>query len=185
VLIEGAWEPLMSVAAYVDLNAVRAGMVDDPKDYRWCGYAEATAGKHVAKRGLGFLLHREAATGGGDQVTWRVVAGEYRKLLFGIGAERGLSGDGKGALRRGLKREEVEKVWRAGGKLSMSQLLRCRLRYFTDGVVIGSKEFVNAFFECKREYFSETRKDGARRLRGGDWGTLRCARDLQKAPVAL
>jgi hypothetical protein len=37
-----------------------------------------------------------------------------------------------------------------------------------DGVVIGSKEFVHAFFESQREYFSETRKevspDARRRL---------------------
>jgi putative transposase len=40
VLVEGEVETLTKVAAYVDLNAVRAGMVTDPKDYRWCGYAE-------------------------------------------------------------------------------------------------------------------------------------------------
>ena len=190
VLVEGAWEPLMRVAAYVDLNAVRAGMVEDPKDYRWSGYGEATAGKQVARRGLGFLLRRDSAAaaaeeGGSAVITWREVGREYRKLLFGMGEERGVRADGKGPLRRGLKRQDVEKVWKAGGRLTKAQLLRCRLRYFTDGVVIGSKEFVNAFFESQREYFSETRKEGARRMRGGDWGTLRCARDLQKAPVAL
>ena len=33
-----------TMAAYIDLNPVRAGMVSDPKDYRWCSYAEAVAG---------------------------------------------------------------------------------------------------------------------------------------------
>jgi putative transposase len=28
------------VAAYIDLNPVRAGLVDDPKDYRWCVYSD-------------------------------------------------------------------------------------------------------------------------------------------------
>ena len=40
------------MAAYIDLNPVRAGMVDDPKDYRWCSYAEAVAGKKRSREGL-------------------------------------------------------------------------------------------------------------------------------------
>ena len=43
---------LRTMSAYIDLNAVRAGIVEDPKDYRWCGYAEAVAGSKVA-RGMG------------------------------------------------------------------------------------------------------------------------------------
>jgi hypothetical protein len=31
----------VTVAAYIDLNPVRAGLVQDPKDYRWSGYGEA------------------------------------------------------------------------------------------------------------------------------------------------
>jgi len=41
-----------------------------------------------------------------------------------------------------------------------------RVRYFTDGAVIGSKAFVNEAFAGARERFSEKRKDGARRMRG-------------------
>jgi len=40
VLVEDG-EALRTMAAYIDLNPVRAGLVDDPKDYRWCGHAEA------------------------------------------------------------------------------------------------------------------------------------------------
>ncbi len=40
------------IAAYIDLNPVRAGMVADPADYRWSGYGEAIGGgkKVTAKR---------------------------------------------------------------------------------------------------------------------------------------
>jgi hypothetical protein len=44
VLVEPQARVLRAVAAYIDLNAVRAGLVGDPKDYRFCGYAEAVAG---------------------------------------------------------------------------------------------------------------------------------------------
>ena len=43
VLVEGKGNALQTMAAYIDLNPVRAGLVQDPKDYRFCGYAEAVA----------------------------------------------------------------------------------------------------------------------------------------------
>jgi putative transposase len=44
LVVENRAEVLRAVALYIDLNPVRAGLVEDPKDYRWCGYAEAVAG---------------------------------------------------------------------------------------------------------------------------------------------
>src|SRR5690606_24331864 len=35
VLVEGDEHALMTIAAYIELNPVRAGLIDDPKDYRW------------------------------------------------------------------------------------------------------------------------------------------------------
>jgi hypothetical protein len=45
-------------------------------------------------------------------------------------------------------------------------MLRCRVRYFTDGAVIGSRGFVNEAFAGARERFGSRRKDGARKMRG-------------------
>lgn len=170
VLVEGSWNCLLKVAAYIDLNAVRAGLVDDPKDYRWSGYAEAVAGDQQARRGLVLAIQLEKAN-----ADWRHVGAAYRKVIFGIGE--------KTASRGGISRDEVAKVWAAGGKLSLAQLLRCRVRYFTDGLVIGTEGFVDHFFESRREIFSGGRTTGARRLKGGDWGELRCARALGGKPV--
>jgi hypothetical protein len=64
----------------------------------------------------------------------------------------------------------------------MAKMLRMRVRYFTDGAVIGSKSFVNQTFDAARERFSEKRKDGARRMRGSAAaaaGKLWSARDLR------
>jgi len=41
VLVEDTAEAVSTVAMYIDLNPVRAGLVEDAKDYRFCGYAEA------------------------------------------------------------------------------------------------------------------------------------------------
>lgn len=177
VVIEGGWDPLMNVAAYVDLNAVRAGIVKDPKDYRWSGYAEAVVGSRWARRGLGKLMRDEALRLESPVPDWRVIGREYRKLLFGIGEELRLP-DG-GLLRKGIPGESVRNVEALGGQLPIAMRLRSRIRYFTDGVVIGSQGFVESFFEAKKEYFGPKRTSGARKLRNGDWGVLRSLRDLQ------
>jgi hypothetical protein len=64
----------------------------------------------------------------------------------------------------------------------MVKMLSTRVRYFTDGAVIGSRSFVNEAFEAARERFSEKRKDGAQRMRGSGAETadvLWSARDLR------
>ena len=50
--------------------------------------------------------------------------------------------------------------------LGMAKILHCRIRYFTAGAVIGSKEFVNEAFSTARERFGPKRRDGARRMKG-------------------
>jgi|GEM_PF-3000029 len=50
------------------------------------------------------------------------------------------------------------------GKLSPAELVRVRVRYFTDGVVLGSKAFVEGIFEAQREHFGHKRKQGAKRM---------------------
>jgi hypothetical protein len=55
VLVQGEGNPLQTMAAYIDLNPVRARLVADPKDYRWCGYAEAVAGHAKAQQGLAMI----------------------------------------------------------------------------------------------------------------------------------
>jgi hypothetical protein len=61
-------------------------------------------------------------------------------------------------------------------------MLRSRVRYFTDGAVIGSKAFVNEAFGLARERFTAMRKDGARPMRGNGKpasGVLWSLRDLR------
>src|SRR5210317_856198 len=76
-----------TMAAYIDLNPVRAKIVDDPKDYRWCSYAEAVAGKERAREGLQRVMFEKESTLTGEKRTfkmlssWRSVAQRYRHLL--------------------------------------------------------------------------------------------------------
>src|SRR6056297_2184839 len=80
VLVEDG-EALRTMAAYIDLNPVRAGLVDDPKDYRWCGYAEALGGSKRARRAVCQVLGVKVADWGSTGQK------AYRRLLLGQGME--------------------------------------------------------------------------------------------------
>jgi putative transposase len=171
VLVEDSDHAISTMAAYIDLNPVRAGIVEDPRDYRFCGYAEAVAGGAAARAGLGEVLHLA-----GQDANWRKVAAKYRMYLFSSGAATG--------TKAGFDPEHVRRVLDEGGELGRHDLLRCRVRYFSDGVALGSRLFVEEVFEHNRELFGERRKSGARKLRGGDWAGLCSLRDLRLDAVA-
>ena len=61
-------------------------------------------------------------------------------------------------------------------------MLRCRIRYFTDGAVIGSRVFVDDAFAAARERFGPNRKTGARKPKGdaaAAAGSIWSLRDLR------
>ena len=128
VLIESNPAVLETIAAYIDLNCVRAGLAADPKDYRFCGYAEAVAGSVAARHGLALLA-------GTEKQSWPHTQADYRQLLFGSGA-------GPREHGGGIATEEFQRVLQAGGQLSRAAVLRCHIRYFTDGAVLGTQTFV-------------------------------------------
>jgi len=179
VLVENGEQARATVAAYIDLNPVRAKIAADPKDYRWSGYGEACAGGRLARAGL-VAVHdsRGLEQPGG----WRHAAERYRVLLYTEGEER-REAYSERVVRPGIATSEVDRVLDGGGRLTLQQALRCRVRYFTDGMAIGGKAFVDGVFEGNRRFFGAKRRDGARRMRHADWGGLRTARALRVAPV--
>lgn len=110
---------------YDDLNCVRAGIVTDPIEYPFCGYAEAVAGNASARLGL------QAVFGGSE---WDSVQASYRERLFGVG----------GADAKHIPLRKVRKVFAEGGVVPLPTLLRCRQRYLTRGAIFGTREFVTA-----------------------------------------
>ena len=162
VLVEGG-EALAVIAAYIDLNPVRAGIVRDPKDWRWSGYGAALGGVRKAGAGLCEVmrLHRGTETGEKEALA------AYRAFVYEAAEERA-SGANAMRGRRGAKAEAVAGVKSAGGKLSRAELLRCRVRHFADGAVLGTKKFVEAVFRKERHRFGARRKTGARAVAGLD-----------------
>ena len=175
ILVEGAGEALITMAAYIDLNPVRAGLVDDPSAYRWCGYAEAMAGRKRSREGLRLI----AAAMAGREVKSAQAMELYRWRLFGQGEEREGTDEHGQPLRRGFQREAVLKVIRAKGVVSPAEYVRCRVRYFADGAALGSREFVDGVFATFRDRFGPTRRSGARTMAGLDTEELFTLRRLR------
>jgi len=153
------------MAAYIDLNPVRAGMVETPEAYRWSGYGEAVAGKKKAREGLRLVMlehcRMTASTARAAQevADWRRVLAAYRMILFGDLGKTGERREGS----RGKKPGSGDPGC-GGRRLSEAAMLHCRVRYFTDGLVLGSREFVDRTFALTRKWFGPRRTSGARKL---------------------
>lgn len=161
VLLEGDRAALLPVAAYIDLNPVRAGMVVDPKDYPFSGYGEAVARGRDAAVGLEALIAK-----GGVSVPGEEALATYRLLLYGVGEHGGSE------TKCRLDPCEIEAVIRARGRLSMAQVMRCRVRYFTRGVAFGRSRFLESVFGEYRHLFGNRRTTGMKKLRHAAWGDL-------------
>jgi REP element-mobilizing transposase RayT len=179
LLVEGSGNALSTISAYIDLNAVRVGLVQDPKDYRYCGYAEAVAGDCAARKGLSLVMQSLCS-----DHRWKQIGPEYRKLMYVQGGHKGLSPDGK-PLSGCFTKEKVQKILDQGGSLPMQEALRCRVRYFSDGLVLGSKQFVEDMFTEYRDQFGSKRPNGARPMKYGQWDGLCTLRALRLNPVSL
>ena len=167
LVVEPSLHAMATVAAYIDLNAVRAEHVDDPADYRFCSYAAAMGGKASAMEGYRIIY-------GGSSFAEAIAA--YRLCLFGKGAKP------KGSLdkdRGVISGDRLYDVIRSGGKVDMPELLRCRVRYFSDGMAIGSKLYLKDLHREHQECFLESRKARFASMKGTDWGGLQVVRDLK------
>ena len=171
ILVQGGIAALSAISAYIDLNPVRANMVDDPEKYRWCGYAAAMNGEAYAMRGIARIFKADAT----EKDFVKMAEEHYRVLLYETGSDA-------------LDEKSVREVLSNGGKLTMKQLLRCKVRHFISGVCIGDAKFVEEVFAKHREHFGENRKKGARRIRQSEeWqGVKLCtARRLVKMPISI
>ena len=167
VLVEGKGNPLQTIAAYIDLNPVRAGIVDDPHDYRFCGYAEAIAGVVVAKRGLTAVWSEHGSRQSDSALR------AHRSLIFGKHAsEAGLS---EMTRQRALKVLDQE-----DGQLPKAVILRCRVRYFTDGAILGSAEFVRGFTVCWQIGHGRKNPPKVNSMMGAAWGDLAVIQGLRR-----
>ena len=164
------------VAAYIDLNPIRAGMVEDPKDYAWSSYGAAVRGDKEGVAGLRALW-------GGSKAE---ALAAHRVFIFEEGAAdetedgRQKTEDQRAGVGKARVGIDARKVWaerQRGGRLPLAVMLRLRVRYLTDGAVIGSREFV------ERVTGDGGEAKGGKLMRFGEWGGLHALRNLRKNVV--
>ncbi len=185
VLVEGRGNPLQTMAAYIDLNPVRAGLIDDPKDYRFCGYAEAVAqsaalprrpGECAADNAISGIRHIWQAYANGTMRT-ELSVGEaiqmHRELIFGRRA-------GQAGLTETERQQALKVLEQEDALLPRATVLRCRVRYFTDGAILGCQEYVRNFVGAWQSDKGRKHPPEPHFLRGADWAGLTTIQSLKK-----
>jgi len=158
-------QTLRTVAAYIDLNSVRAGLVPDPGQYACCGYTEALARAGPAREGLASFLPGR---------NWEEKLAGYRMVLFGKGAQAQKLGQAS------LDPAKAMEVLKKEGKLSLSEALLLKVRYFSEGIALGPEEFVNEVFEQCRKKYCKVRSQGSWPMLGADWGGMRSMKKIKE-----
>jgi len=153
VIVENG-NTLINCLAYIDLNPVRAGIVDKPEDYRWnsVGYHVQTGNKD-AFLSLDFGLKEFNVLGSQERLR------RYRRFLYEKGAketEKGVKID-----RNTLKKERDRDF-----KLSKVNRFAYRTRYFSDSGIIGTKEFVANNYQKFKHIFQSKNKKIPKRISG-------------------
>jgi len=153
ILLSPDYRTLVTVGSYIDLNPVRAGVVEHPGRYRWSGYGTAVRGVVPSRNGLCALA---AVAGGKRCVAFAAALEMYEAAMEGYAllpqetAETPAASEGihpvqrKPAQPRCFVPEKVEASIAEGATLSLFELLRCRVRHFTHGLALGPASFVRA-----------------------------------------
>ncbi len=130
-------ETLINCLAYIDLNPVRAGIVSKPEEYRW-----ASLGYHVQRKNDDRFLSLDFGLMefGLKNATERLK--DYRRFVYEKGGVTGTENERK----KDFNLNEIDRF-------------RYRTRYFTDSGIIGSKVFVDRFYqEFKHHFLSKHEK---------------------------
>jgi putative transposase len=127
-------DSLLRVMAYISLNPVRAGIVTDPKDFFFCGYADRLAGGSVGNSDHDFFdlfCRRIEAEGVRDkQKHFREV---FRAYMLGLRRYKNADSQTLAGFFREVNLSE---------ELAWDDLFIHKCRFFTKCLVIGSEAFV-------------------------------------------
>ena len=199
VLVEDSEDAIRTMAAYIDLNPIRAGIAKDPRKYRWCTIGAAMGGLRFAQGALEKVMavalregeprntrNTRKSEGEVDAAnSW----GDVREWWCGQLAFEGeeVKDDEGKIVRRGMDAKVLEKMLKSGARMSLSEVLCCRVRYFVDGGVIGSREFVKSVVAKERgKALPLNRKSEGKRMAWGmsGLGKLYSMRNLKSAVTA-
>ncbi|MFM7180537.1 MAG: transposase [Verrucomicrobiales bacterium] len=123
------------VAAYIDLNPVRAGITSNPAAYPWSSFGSSSANDVASRTSLARLWGMDADA----------ALAEHMELLYEEGCAQRIAEEGPKSDRAPIAAPEGKG---GGSRLKKSlrvpvpTALRLRLRHFTAGGILGSKAFL-------------------------------------------
>ena len=156
VIVENG-ETLINCLAYIDLNPLRAGLVERPEDYRWnsLGYHIQTGNKDNFLS-LDFGLKEFGVANTEERLK------RYRRYVYEAGA---LDHPGKGQARV-IDNDIVEHERKKNYEIKRIDRFRYRTRYFTDSGIIGSKEFVSKTYVRFKSHFNSKNEKKPKPVKG-------------------
>ena len=137
VLVEDG-ETLINCLAYVDLNPIRAGLVERPDDYRW-----SSLGYHQQTGNNGNFLSLDFGLIGAEHLVSALRLAKYRQFVYEVGEIK--TDKGKSINPQIVASAAINKF-----TPTVSNRFLSRTRHFTDSGIIGSREFVRTLWQVLR-----------------------------------
>ncbi len=134
-------ETLINCLAYIDLNPVRAGIVEKPEAYRW-----SSIGYHLQTQNKDGFLSFDFGLQKFGPMDAKERVRQYREFVYESGAINTKKGR---QIDPGLLKNEREKKF----QITRADRFQNRTRYFTDSGIIGSKEFVRQNYQRFQHLF--------------------------------
>ncbi len=142
-------ETLVNCLAYIDLNPLRAGLVDRPEEYRW-----NSLGYHLQTENKDQFLSTDFGLKEFNVKSQKERIRRYRRYVYEAGAisrpekRQAKVIDDNVIAKERKKKFEIRRINR----------FRYRTRYFTDSGIIGSKEFVAENYQRFKHLFCSKRE---------------------------
>jgi len=150
-------ETLVNCLAYIDLNPLRAGLVDRPEEYRW-----NSLGYHVQTNNSDSFLSTDFGLKEFNVKSKKERIRRYRRYVYEAGAinrpdkMQAKVIDDKVVAKERKKEFEISRISR----------FRYRTRYFTDSGIIGSKEFVSTNYHRFKHLFNSKHEKKPKPIKG-------------------
>jgi REP element-mobilizing transposase RayT len=150
-------ETLVNCLAYIDLNPLRAGLVDRPEDYRW-----NSLGYHIQTENKDQFLSTDFGLKEFNVKSKKERVRRYRRYVYEAGA---LNRPDK-MQAQVIDAKVVAKERKKDFEISRISRFRYRTRYFTDSGIIGSKQFVAENYQRFKHLFYSKHEKKPKPIKG-------------------
>ena len=150
-------ETLINCLAYIDLNPLRAGIVNRPENYRWNSLSY-----HIQTNNQDNFLSTDFGLKEFNVKSEKERIRRYRRYVY----EAGAINRPEKMQAKVIGDKILEKERKREFELSRNDRFRYRTRYFTDSGVIGSKDFVSQNYIRFKNYFNSKNEKKPKPVKG-------------------